>query len=539
MSQHKPPRVFISYSWDDQAHTDWVRGLAEQLARNGVDARLDQWHVKPGESFTQFMEQEVELADFILVICTPAYAQKSIGRTGGVGYEQQIVSGQLVLGFPRARFIPVLRRGDETGENRAIPTHFLGTYYIDFRDDSDYDENLEQLLRSLFEAPEFKPPQIGQRPDFATPEQNTEPSTELLHDGRRRLDAAMPAEAAIGQRIDLLVQVRFPDAPLLGKDEWPSRIKPTSLEQESSDIALSFPKDQTGNYTSQFIEILVSAPDFEITGTNKRKLEIFPDKESAICSFLMMPTREGYCRVNIEVYSLDNTYLGAALVETAIGETEDKEYQSVTSLQLTVHVDSTAEEVSSAEAPAPQPSRSQPPAPAPLDRSLESAAPESSRKSTPFFIGRALIPLLLLMVIAVPLFLWSTNSGTGPPPPPDGIAGLMTTSEDIASDAQEWLARPSTQGGRITPNGLPLENFSGLTVNFDSLGYQTRDTTNNTFCNEEGCFTVGVVGSNLIITARSDSSSRTKTQHLVCLTVSGTSSSDIKTTIDPASGNCR
>ena len=46
MNDSTTPRVFISYSWDNDTHKAWVRYLAEQLRHNGVDARLDQWYVK-------------------------------------------------------------------------------------------------------------------------------------------------------------------------------------------------------------------------------------------------------------------------------------------------------------------------------------------------------------------------------------------------------------------------------------------------------------------------------------------------------------
>ena len=127
MEDSKPPQVFISYSWESQPHRDWVRYLAEKLRRNGVDARLDQWTVKPGGSFTHFMEAEVAEADYVLVVCTPTYAQKSNARAGGVGYEQQIVSGQLASGTRREKFIPIVRAGTyEAGDEGAIPTQFLG-----------------------------------------------------------------------------------------------------------------------------------------------------------------------------------------------------------------------------------------------------------------------------------------------------------------------------------------------------------------------------------------------------------------------------
>jgi hypothetical protein len=95
----KNPRLFISYSWDDEAHKEWVRELAFRLQTNGVQTRLDQWFVRPGDSFTEFMEQEVSSADVVLVVCTPNYARKSNERQGGVGYEGQIISSRIFSGL--------------------------------------------------------------------------------------------------------------------------------------------------------------------------------------------------------------------------------------------------------------------------------------------------------------------------------------------------------------------------------------------------------------------------------------------------------
>ncbi len=169
MNDSKTPSVFISYSWDNDTHKAWVRYLAEQLRLNGVDARLDQWYVKPGGSFTQFMEAEVASADYVLIVCTSTYAKKSNAREGGVGYEQQIVSGQLMSGIPREKFIPIIRTGErEVGDDCAIPNHFLGIYTINFCEDAEFKASLEQLLRFLFDRPEVAPPPLGIRPLLET-----------------------------------------------------------------------------------------------------------------------------------------------------------------------------------------------------------------------------------------------------------------------------------------------------------------------------------------------------------------------------------
>ncbi|MGJ7525564.1 TIR domain-containing protein [Variovorax sp. GB1P17] len=162
------PTVFISYSWDDEKHMEWVKNLSEQLRINGVDVRLDRWNVVPGQSLTQFMEAEVQRCDFVLVICTRAYARKSLERSGGVGYEQQIISGNLVGGVSRERFIPVVRDGEfEPGPNCAIPMQFLGIYAIDMRADEKREKSMEALLRAVYKQPALVPPPLGSRPHWA------------------------------------------------------------------------------------------------------------------------------------------------------------------------------------------------------------------------------------------------------------------------------------------------------------------------------------------------------------------------------------
>src|SRR5262249_35156874 len=65
----KPPRVFISYTGMDKDNALWVKTLAEALRENGVDARVDVFHLKPGFDLPQWMTNEVIMADKVLVVC--------------------------------------------------------------------------------------------------------------------------------------------------------------------------------------------------------------------------------------------------------------------------------------------------------------------------------------------------------------------------------------------------------------------------------------------------------------------------------------
>ena len=50
------PKAFISYSWDDDAHKEWVKQLATRLRADGVDVTLDRWHAAPGDQIPAFMD---------------------------------------------------------------------------------------------------------------------------------------------------------------------------------------------------------------------------------------------------------------------------------------------------------------------------------------------------------------------------------------------------------------------------------------------------------------------------------------------------
>lgn len=161
------PSVFISYSWDSDEHKDWVRELGERLVLNGVHVKLDQWDLVPGDSLTHFMESQIEACDFVLVICTPNYAKKSTSRSGGVGYEQQIISGNLASGVERRKFIPLVRAGEmKAGPDFAIPPHFQGILAIDIRGPNGLDSQLESLLRAIFKVPAVAAPALGRPPAF-------------------------------------------------------------------------------------------------------------------------------------------------------------------------------------------------------------------------------------------------------------------------------------------------------------------------------------------------------------------------------------
>lgn len=150
----KSPSAFLSYSWDSPEHKDWVRTLATKLRNDGVYAVLDQWEVAPGDRLPEFMERSIRENAFVLVVCTPAYKRKSEGRRGGVGYEGDIMTGELVSQRNERKFIPLIVDARGYG---AVPSWLSGKWGIDlsgFPDaESEYGDLLETLLGRRQQAP--------------------------------------------------------------------------------------------------------------------------------------------------------------------------------------------------------------------------------------------------------------------------------------------------------------------------------------------------------------------------------------------------
>lgn len=154
------PKSFISYAWETDEHKKWVKTFAERLREDGVEVVLDQWNLIPGDQLPEFMEKSIRENDFVLIICTPRYKDKSDNRSGGVGYEGDIMTAELFVKGNQRKFIPILRDGKW---DDAAPSWLLGKYHIDLRGTSYSEVNYNDLLATLHNIREDAP-KIGKIP---------------------------------------------------------------------------------------------------------------------------------------------------------------------------------------------------------------------------------------------------------------------------------------------------------------------------------------------------------------------------------------
>jgi hypothetical protein len=148
------PTTFISYAWESEKLKSWVKDLATQLRSNGIDAKLDQWEVVPGDQMPHFMEKSVRDNDFVLIVCTPKYKTKSENRIGGVGYEGDIMTAEVLQNANQRKFIPILKSGTK---ETALPAWLKGKYFVDLSNEQHFDKNFEDLITTLLNARESAP----------------------------------------------------------------------------------------------------------------------------------------------------------------------------------------------------------------------------------------------------------------------------------------------------------------------------------------------------------------------------------------------
>jgi len=145
-SKSNPPKVFISYKWQDEEHNAWVeRFYADLRTKHGVDAQLDKYEVDFGESFSDYMTSRIaHECDAMLFVITPAAVQAvDESQSGGVHFEMQLANARRLREHD-FRIIGIYREGNEN-------TAYLHDHrYADFRDDSLYEQNLKELADSLW-----------------------------------------------------------------------------------------------------------------------------------------------------------------------------------------------------------------------------------------------------------------------------------------------------------------------------------------------------------------------------------------------------
>ena len=174
-----PIKVFISYSHDSEQHKKWVLTLSNTLRQHGINCQMDQYVTVVEEGWMLWMQQQIENADFVLLVCTKKYLDRfqkhSDGGVGkGVAWEGALLTQIFYDRFStNKKIIQVL--SDDGGNIEHIPLILRAFPYFFIP------SNYEGLLRFLTDQPKILPPPVQPNiPNLGTADWHSNESTFII-----------------------------------------------------------------------------------------------------------------------------------------------------------------------------------------------------------------------------------------------------------------------------------------------------------------------------------------------------------------------
>ena len=142
------PRVFISHASEDKDR--FVVDFARRLRENGVDAWLDQWEMKPGDSLVdKIFEEGLKEARAVIVVLSKVSVLKP--------WVREELNASMVNRISRGtKLIPVVI--DECD----VPESLRSTVWQRVDDVNDYGQSLQRILSAIFDLSDK--PSIGKAP---------------------------------------------------------------------------------------------------------------------------------------------------------------------------------------------------------------------------------------------------------------------------------------------------------------------------------------------------------------------------------------
>jgi len=253
-------KAFISYNHESEAHQQFVLNFAKKLRADGIDCIIDLYETAPPQGWALWMEEQIEEADVVLLVCTETYARRfrrrevvEIGEGKGVGYESALITNMLYLKYARtSEFIPII---PPEGDINHIP-HILKSHtFYTLSNDLDNDTEYEKLYGFLTQQLEDRIPPLGEIREikYMLPREvnrayNQETASSLSESQENQANPFIVGRPVHGSRFfgrkDIIHAIlslykHFPEMPIQSAAIWgKNHIGKTSLLMQFKDIAV-------------------------------------------------------------------------------------------------------------------------------------------------------------------------------------------------------------------------------------------------------------------------------------------------------------
>lgn len=143
------PKVFVSHASEDKQR--FVVKFAQRLRENGVDAWLDQWEMRPGDSLVdKIFEQGLKQAQAVVIVVSAASVHKPWVREElNLSVVKRISQG--------LKLIPVVI------DQCEVPEALQSTIWQRIDDLENYDAAFQRILSAIFDVSDK--PVLGKRPE--------------------------------------------------------------------------------------------------------------------------------------------------------------------------------------------------------------------------------------------------------------------------------------------------------------------------------------------------------------------------------------
>lgn len=142
------PKVFVSYSWNPPSNQQNVFELIQKLESDGINVVYDRKDLYPGQDMNYFMENVLtsDAIDAVIIVCNQDYAEKANKRSGGVGYESELILTEIRNKPLQTKYIPVVIEHDSNGE-LPLPNFLKSRLCVDLSKDTGYGDLLNAIKK--------------------------------------------------------------------------------------------------------------------------------------------------------------------------------------------------------------------------------------------------------------------------------------------------------------------------------------------------------------------------------------------------------
>jgi len=147
----KHPKAFMSHASEDKKR--FVLDFAKKLRQKGIDAWLDKWEMKLGDSLIdKIFEEGIKECDvFIIVLSKNSVNKKWVREELNIGLVQRIENN--------TKLIPVI-----IDKGIDIPTSLKNTVWVKISNLSAYEREFNEILMSIYG--ESERPSLGKQPKY-------------------------------------------------------------------------------------------------------------------------------------------------------------------------------------------------------------------------------------------------------------------------------------------------------------------------------------------------------------------------------------